>query len=484
MRNARFGLRIAEEDFRIAEAEFRGGKRSPVDYDLTLQQTLSRRQALIDAEIALQNGLDAFKLRLGLPPRLPVELDDSPLERFVLIDPKTEELQDTVTAYLLARQKELGEPPEVAALAAAADALAALFPQAATAVAGAEADVAKWAGQAAEPAAADADAQMRRAAAEELDRVKKDLAGQPAELKRLTAAVAALKAGLTPAARLAGWEALVAAARQFQDVLNSAAAAQTKARIYLLRLPKVDGEEAASVAAAKADRLDLQNALGAVTDEWRKVRVTANALRSDLSVTVSGDAGVPPDSHNPLAFNANNSVLRVGVKFDGPLNRRAERNAYRAQLIGYHRARREYMAAADTVEQQIRFDLRALGQQRATFEITRQRLISSARQLQTLRRQLNAPVQQADRGGGGGTSSTLALLQAQQALLDTRNQLVGAFISYEQQRVRLLLDLESLQLDARGVPTNDAAVDAAGSDRAGRPPADPATPPAAAAPAP
>ncbi len=484
VRNAKFALRIAEEDFRIAEAEFRGGRRSPVDYDLTLQRTLASRLEVINAEIGLQNGLDAFKLRLGLPPRLVVELDDSPLDRFVLIDPKLEDLQDAANAFLLARQKELGAPPTVPALTAAADALAELFPTAATAIDAAEADVGRWEKLLKEPEPTDTDPQMRAATVEEYDKLKRDrvLPELRDELKRLTAGVATLKAGLTPAARLAGWESLVTAGRQFQDLLTAAAAAQTKARIYLIRLPKVDGEEVACVAQAKADRLDLQNTLGVVTDQWRKVRVAANALESDLNVVVGGDLGVPADSHNPLAFNANTSALRAGVQFNGPLNRRAERNAYRAQLIAYHRARRDYMAAADGVEQQIRFDLRSLGQLRAGFEITRQSLISSARQLQALRRQLNAPVQ-ADRGGGsGGTSSTLALLNAQQALQANRNQLAAAFISYEQQRIRLLLDLEALQLDSRGVPTNDAAPDAAGSTRPGpAATADPATAPPAAA---
>jgi outer membrane protein TolC len=477
VRNARFALRIAEEDFRIAEAEFRGGKRSPVDYDLTLQRTLASRLNVINAETSLQNSLDQFKLTLGLPPTLPVELDDSPLDRFVLIDPKLEKLQDDASEFLLARQKELGEPPPVPGLLAAADALAALFPKAATAIDDAEADVGRWEKQLSAAAPADADPQMRKAAADEYARVKADPPRLREELKRLTAGVAAIKANAAPPTRLAAWEALVAAGRQFQDLLTAAAAAQTKARIYLIRLPAVDADEAAAIAQAKRDRLDLQNALGAVTDEWRRVRVTANRLQSDLNVVVGGDLGTTADARNPLEFNANNSVLRAGLRFDGPLNRRAERNAYRLQLIAYHRARRDYMLQSDLIEQQIRLDLRTLAQLRANFEIGRQQLISSARQLQTLRRQLNAPVaQEGGRGGSGGTSSTLALLNAQQALLDNRNQLAAAFISYEQQRIRLLLDLEALQLDARGVPTNDAATDrpdppaAAGPPAAGPPP--------------
>ena len=39
--------------------------------------------ALIRAETELETDLDAYKLRLGLPPEIPVRLDDSLLEPFI-----------------------------------------------------------------------------------------------------------------------------------------------------------------------------------------------------------------------------------------------------------------------------------------------------------------------------------------------------------------------------------------------------------------
>jgi hypothetical protein len=349
------------------------------------------------------------------------------------------------------------------------------LPRAAAALDQAAADVDRWTADRKREGPADLDPQMKAAADKEYARTTAELPELRAELATARSAVAAAKAGLRPDQPLEGWNAAVAAGRRVQDLLASVAAVQTRARIYLIRLPDAGGDEAGCVQFARDHRLDLQNTLSNVTDQWRKVRVAANALQSDLNVVLSGDAGVPPTSHNPLAFNANNSVLRVGVQFNGPLNRRVERNVYRAQLIAYHRARREYMAAADTVAQQVRLDLRSLRQARANFEITRQQLLTAARQLLSTRRRQNAPVPAAG-GGGDSSGDTLLLLQAQASLLQARNALVGLFIGYEQQRIRLLIDLEALQLDARGVPTNDAAPDATGGDRPG-----PAAPPAAAA---
>ena len=58
---------------------------------------------------------------------------------------------------------------------------------------------------------------------------------------------------------------------------------------------------------------------------------------------------------------------------------------------------------------------------------------------------------------GGGGDPTLRTLQALAQLNAARNNLAGTFIRYEQLRVQLLLNLESLTLDDRGLPTNAVA---------------------------
>ena len=78
-------------------------------------------------------------------------------------------------------------------------------------------------------------------------------------------------------------------------------------------------------------------------------------------------------------FNFSGDAARysVGVQFDGPLNRQAERNAYRSSLIAYQQARRSYMLQSDRVEQAIRRDLRQLELQRVTVEVARLTVISA-----------------------------------------------------------------------------------------------------------
>jgi hypothetical protein len=135
---------------------------------------------------------------------------------------------------------------------------------------------------------------------------------------------------------------------------------------------------------------------------------------------------------------------------DGPLNRLAERNAYRASLIAYQRAKRAYVALSDQVEFDIRNDLRQLSLQRMSFEIARQSLLSSARQYENARLALIRPRQQ----GQDTESTTVLLQQALAALLQARNDLAASYINYQQLRIQLLLDSEVLQLDQRGFPTD------------------------------
>jgi outer membrane protein TolC len=219
------------------------------------------------------------------------------------------------------------------------------------------------------------------------------------------------------------------------------------------------------------------------------VTVAANALRSDLNVRLGASLLTPPDARNPVDFANDYSRYQVGFEFDGPLNRQAERNQYRASLITYQRARRDYMALSDQVELQVRTGLRSLRQLRVNFEIARQQLLVAARQLAIERRLLTAPIT-AQAVGRDDNAAVLRILNAQQQLLNARNDLAASFFGYEQQRVRLLINLEALLLDPRGFPCNDAPLvydresgrgPDAGPDRVGQPaaagPARPTPPP-------
>ncbi|MBO0700946.1 MAG: TolC family protein, partial [Zavarzinella sp.] len=118
IRNAQENLRGQEQNMRLHEELFAGGKISIVEMDRVFQAYQQARAGVAQTTAGGQTALDSFKLVLGLPPRIPVELDDGPLAPFVLVDPKLEALREQIDLYQRARNRDLGAPPPLADLRA------------------------------------------------------------------------------------------------------------------------------------------------------------------------------------------------------------------------------------------------------------------------------------------------------------------------------------------------------------------------------
>lgn len=464
LRNNQANRQKQEETYRLYSELFRGGRASVVEVDQFFQSLQAARLSVIDARTNLENAQDNFKLRLGIPPRLPVELDDSLLAQFTFVDPTTEKLRDELEAFQQERLKELGKPPTIAALNANFASLRDFADKVPEALDKATADLKKWGerlgpetlpppkeGPKTPPLAKgggdDYPDQQERIRATH-DNLTKQVLDIALDLKKITTSIEAHRKDVTEKTRKESWERLTFDVKNLLAQLDTIITLQTTARTYLIELPEVNLAEEEALAFAKENRLDLQNQLAIVTDNWRRVRVAANALKSDLNVIAEASIATEPGNLNPFAFSAEASRYAVGLRFDGPLNRLAERNLYRASLIIYQRARRDYMDLSDRVEFQIRQDLRQLHRLRVAFEISRQQLLSAARQFESERLKLVGP---RDKRSASDTT-TLNLLQALRGLLDSRNALAASYINYEQQRIQLLLDLEALQMDERGFP--------------------------------
>ncbi|MCI0381056.1 MAG: TolC family protein [Gemmataceae bacterium] len=448
LRNNEANLKRQEESYRLYSELFRGGRVSAVEFDQFFQSMQSAKLSVIDAEAALESALDSFKLRLGVPPRLPVTLDDSLLEQFVFVDAGTEKLREDLEAFQRERLKELGQPPEVKALEANFDTLRKFADQVPHALDKATGDLRKWGELLDKPPRPGDDPEQRARVRESYAGSVKQAKDIEADLKKIADAIDLHKKGVTEKTRKEAWEALTLDVKNLLAQLDSVITLQTQARTFLIELPEVEVRETEALDVAKENRLDLQNRRALVTDAWRKVKVAANALHADVNVVAEANLGTDPDGKNPFAFSAQASRYAVSLRFDGPLNRQAERNAYRASLITYQQARRAYMELSDQVEFQIRQDLRQLRRLRLGFEISRQQLLSAARQFESARLILVGPREKRN----ANDTTTLNLLQALKTFLDARNAFVASYINFEQQRIQLLLDLETLQLDQRGFP--------------------------------
>ena len=484
IRNAESNRAGQDQNLRLHEELFAGGKKSIVEVDQVFQNALLARLNVTTTEANLQTSLDQYKVRLGVPPRVPITLDDSVLRPFVLVEPMLEVLRNEVEDYQKARNRDIDTPPRLDDLRQQYVEFDTLAGRVEPFVAAVAAELADW-GQNLPPGNDDPARRARETygqfsetfpeTAGDLGRIRGAARTDAARLAEWSegparAARVSLTGGLGAATADAmqsrgGWDALVVHTRKLLTLTDTITAVQTLVRINRITLPPITWTEADGLAYAKANRLDLQTAQAAVTDAWRKMWVAANALRSDLNLVADAQFGTGVEPRNAFDFAADANRFRVGVQFDGPLNRKAERNAYRASQIAYQQARRAYMALSDQVEQSVRADLRNLDLTRVNFEIARLRVVSAARQLEGARQQLLRPQK------GEADASTINVLNALNALLDARNALAAGYISFEQLRVQLLLDLEALTLDPRGYPIDERRPDFAGDRPAGADPA-------------
>ena len=110
IRNLEATLISLKQDLDLHEALAASGLVSLLQVDQVFQSYQSGRLALIQARNQLETAKDQFKIRLGLPPELKIEIDDQQLAPFELNSPEITELEGELSV-LIAKFRELDEPP-------------------------------------------------------------------------------------------------------------------------------------------------------------------------------------------------------------------------------------------------------------------------------------------------------------------------------------------------------------------------------------
>jgi hypothetical protein len=191
-------------------------------------------------------------------------------------------------------------------------------------------------------------------------------------------------------------------------------------------------------------------------DAWRLIQFNANGLESQLDLVFSGDMGTVGD--NPAKFDSATGRLRVGVQFDAPLTRLAERNTYRQALIEYQQARRNYYQFVDRVKFGLRTTLRTIEVNQLNFELRRAAVHVALTQVDLARQQLQAPERPAARTAPGQlTQSTIQfgeigrdLVSALSDLVQVQNDFLSVWLNYRVQQMALDFDLGTMRLDPSG----------------------------------
>ncbi len=216
------------------------------------------------------------------------------------------------------------------------------------------------------------------------------------------------------------------------------------------------------VQAAFENRLDLMNQQAQLVDSWRKIKVAANALMGTFNVEYHIDSLTPPGLANPLAFSPQTTRHDLVFNSQLPLVRIVERNNYRSALIAYQQQRRNYMDALDQVAFAVRFQLRNLRITAYNYQRVQRRNMELA--YYVLDQSLQLVIAPVPTGGGGLVSPptppptqgdlaalTLQLINAQAALVGAQNDLFNQWLGYLQNRINLYRDMGLMPLDSRGL---------------------------------
>ncbi|MGQ0551798.1 MAG: TolC family protein [Planctomycetota bacterium] len=199
---------------------------------------------------------------------------------------------------------------------------------------------------------------------------------------------------------------------------------------------RLDADSAVSV--ALANRLDLRTAAERLQDDERALRIAADGLRPDLGLSVDyGQAGagnaIGPAKPDDWSASA-------GLTLSLPLNRQAERNAYRSTQIALDRSRRDYELLLDGVDRDIRDQLRQLRRIEQQIELQIEQIAQEQRAVAVTEIRYEA-----------GDAESRDLLDARQSLVDAQNALIDLKASHYTSRLRLLRDLGLLFVSAEGM---------------------------------
>lgn len=482
-----------------------GSDVSPLQVDQVEQQLLSSRNALIARRLAVQNALDLFKLQLGVPTSVPLELDGRPvgpiteqLDRFGTLREEFDAVRKQADNYIVASQQHaqlLGGgvlapiPMEVPLRGYLGD----LFVNSAV-VKGTEFKKtfpARW------EAWTNRTVPEIKEALSSLREQQRNLLNKKATLEREGGALipldAVILAGLPREIYLGLFEqnlreyeskqmpkenparAMREQASLYREVINLFTLVLSEAREERLEqiqeawpsLPPVnvngvdilreDLDRCISLASqlALTNRLELMNARGQLVDAWRQIAVQANGLQGVLDVAYHGDFSSPANANRPAAIGGSRSRNQLIINGELPLVRRLERNNYRVSLIAFQRQRRATMATEDFILNDIRSEVRNVRTLAELYKIQQRSVEVAYALVENSLDVFQAPPDPRSVGGGqtAGNAAALTqqLLSAQSSLVRAQNDLYDVWVRFLIARMQLYRDLELLPLDSRGV---------------------------------
>lgn len=195
-----------------------------------------------------------------------------------------------------------------------------------------------------------------------------------------------------------------------------------------------------SIRVALAARLDYMNTKDQLEDSVRQVDLAANLLRPQIdlgaSVAVNSD---PADNTGFPTLDFDRYRWNAGLNIDPGLDRKGERNSYRSALIARNRAARTVEQQEDEIKLEVRESWRTLDQAKRNYEISEIGVKLAERRVEE--QNLLAEL---------GRAKAQDQVDAQNALIDSKNQLTQALVSHTIARLQFWNNMGILYIKDNG----------------------------------
>jgi outer membrane protein TolC len=197
--------------------------------------------------------------------------------------------------------------------------------------------------------------------------------------------------------------------------------------------------EAEATELALTRRLDLANTWDAVYDAERRLELAAKGLGIQLNLVAATTVNSEPETRfASLQFDEGD--YRLGLEGDLPLDRKAERNAYRAALITVQQRQRGYEEQVDEIKLGVRQAYRDLAETAETYRI---------QQIGVDLAQKRVEVEKLSLQYGRGT--VRLLLESEDALVRAQNDALGALVDHMIAKLSFFRDIGVLQVRPDGM---------------------------------
>jgi len=205
----------------------------------------------------------------------------------------------------------------------------------------------------------------------------------------------------------------------------------------VIRHPEIRVDEAVQV--ALVSRLDYQNQRDLYEDAVRQVDLAADRLKGQVDLVAAGSMRGEPPPNEWEWPNQANYEWSAGLDLDLPIERKAERNAYRSAIIARERAGRSLAQRRDEIELEVRESWRSLEQAKRSYEISEVGVRLAERRVEE--QSVLAEI---------GRARAQDQVDAQNDLVDSRNSLTQALVGHTVARLQFWNNMGILYIQENG----------------------------------